>query len=116
MANNYNKKDRTTSRGVWKQLLSSFRPYKGYDVEDYYGVSLLKKKKGGVYSIRLIHDYDSHGKFSDNYEVSDLQEAIKIIEILEWFAKDEHLRAIVHDDKIDLDAIDDDSEDDLDKW
>lgn len=114
MANSYNKKDMTKSRGVWRQLLSNFIPYKGYDVDDYYGVSLLKKKKGGVYSIRLVHDYDSRGKFSDNYEVTDLQKAIKIIEILEWFAKDEHLRAIVHDDKIDLDAVDNDGESDLD--
>ena len=85
-----------------------FRPYSGYEVDDYYGVSLLKKKKGGVYSIKLVHDYDSNGKFSSAYEVEDLQRAIKIIEILEWFAKDDELRATSDNKELDLDAVDDD--------
>ena len=106
MANNYNKKNKESSRGVWLKLLNQFKPHKDYEVSNYYGVSLLKKKKGGVYSIKLVHDYISRGVFSSAYEVHDFQQAIKIIEILEWFAKDEDLRPTVHDEEIDLDALD----------
>lgn len=112
MANSYNKKDKTTSRGVWIELLRNFKPYGNFAVDDYYGVSLLKKKKGGMYSIKLIHDYESNGKFSSAFEVESLQDTIKIIEILEWFAKDDELRPTVHDNSIDLDAVDSDSNED----
>lgn len=106
MENSYNKKDKTTSKGVWKELLKNFKPYSGFEVNDYYGVSLIKRKKGGMYSIKLIHDYDSNGKFSSAYEVSGLQDTIKIIEILEWFAIDDKLRPSTHNEGLNLDAID----------
>jgi hypothetical protein len=96
----------SNSRGVWKKLLSNFKPYSGYEVDKYYGISLLKLKSGGMYNIKLIYDYDSHGKFSNAYAVEDLQKALKIIEILEWFADDDHLRA-ASDDDIDIDETDD---------
>ena len=102
----YNKSDKSSSEKVWRKLLEKFSPYSGFEVEDYYGISLIKKKKGGVYSIKLIHDYQSNAMFSSAYEVEDLQKVIKIIEILEWFAKDDLLRPNKDVGDIDLDASD----------
>ena len=98
--------NREQQKQVWKQILQNFRPYSGYKVEDYYGVSLIKRKRGGLYSLKLIHDYDSNGKFSTAYEMEDFQRVVKTLEILEWFAKDDHLRAVQDNKEIDLDATD----------
>ena len=104
----YNKIDNINKRTVWKKLLNNFTPYNGFEVEDYYGVSLIKLKKGGLYSIRLIHDYTSRGLMSSSYVVTDFQRALKILSILEWFAKDEMLRAVEDDEETDLDEEDSD--------
>jgi len=114
MANSYNKIDKSKSRSVWKKILEEFKPYSGFEVDNYYGVSLIKRKRGGMYSIKLIHDYDSNAKFSSALEIADFQRAIKYIEILEWFAKDEELRPKEENTELDLDAEDDSDEEEID--
>ena len=102
MANSYDKIDKSNQRDLWEKLLTNFIPHSDYDVKEYYGVSLIKKKKGGMYSIKLIHDYDSNGKFSSAFEMESMKRTLSMIAILEWFAKDDHLRAASDDGTLDL--------------
>lgn len=102
----YNKTNHDNQIKTWNKLLTKFKPYSTFDVKDYYGVSLIKLKHNGAYSIKLIHDYTSRSLTSTAYVVEDFTKAMKIISILEWFAKDDHLRPEVDEDDIDLDELD----------
>ncbi len=41
------------------KLLHNFKPPSGFDVEDYYGVFIMKRMKDNVWTIKLAYDYDS---------------------------------------------------------
>jgi hypothetical protein len=109
----YNKENWDNKKLVHTQLLTKFVPYEGFKVEDYYGVSILKIKKGGAWSIKLIHDYTTRGLTSSGYIVYDFKKVMSIFSILEWFAKDDHLRMEEDEDDIDFDLIDKDRKNDV---
>jgi len=106
--NKYKKHDKSKSKKIWRKLLKRITPADGYDVEDYYGVALLRLKKNGDYQIKLIHDYGKRSIMSSSIVEKDQDKALKMYEILDWFAKDEHLRV---DDVDDIDLDEEDSED-----
>ena len=106
----YNKINCEKQKQTWLKLLEKIKPHSDYEVTEYYGVSLLKTKRGGQYSIKLIHNYETNSQMSQAYFVDDFQRAIKIITILEWFAQDDGLRPEVDDEELDLDAEDTENE------
>lgn len=71
----------------WNKLIGMFQPYDGYEVDKYYGVSMIRTKKESKYRIKLMYDYTNVAKLSVNQiEVDSLDKALKIYEILDIFA------------------------------
>ena len=104
--NKYEKINKSKSRKVWKKLLKRIEPAKGYSTEEYYGVAILRLKKNGSYQIKLIHDYEKHSIMSSAIITETQNEAMKIYLILDWFSKDDSLRAASTND-INLDEEED---------
>lgn len=68
----------------WQRILDRFIPYSGFDVSDYYGVSMIKTKRDNKYRVKLIYDYESNAKMSKNQlEITSLSDALEIYRILE---------------------------------
>lgn len=90
----------------WKKLVSQFEPYKGYEPEDYYGVSIIKTKSDNKYRIKLMYDYLSNSMLSKNsIDVSSLETALKYYTILDTMSKN---KGVVHNAD---NLLGDDSED-----
>jgi hypothetical protein len=82
-------KKNLTKTSEWKEILSHFRPHKDYDIEDYYGFSLMAHKRNRKWSIKLLHDYvDGNSKTSNAIMIDDMEEAMEICKILQEFSKD----------------------------
>lgn len=90
--------DTPTDDTVFKELMKFFKPYAGFEVEDYYGVSLLKIKKNGTYSIKLLYDYDKHALASNPLSTDSLDKALQVYALLDSKAKNK-------DDKFHLDTV-----------
>ena len=73
---------------IYKQLMNHFKPYGDFKVEDYYGTSMMKIKKNGYYSIKLVYDYSSRALMSNSVETDSLEKAFNVIRILEARSKD----------------------------
>ena len=74
-----------------KEALKLFDPAKGYAVDNYYGVSIIKLKKNNKYSIKLMYGYSQSGKnsvMSEGVIVDKPEDAIQLYTLLEQFAKD----------------------------
>ena len=73
----------------WLNLIKRFKPYSGFELEDYYGVSMIKTKGENKYRIKLIYDYTNNSKMSVNQiEVAELDRAMKVYEILDKHSVD----------------------------
>jgi hypothetical protein len=70
------------------RLLGEFTPPKGYDVKDYYGVSMITIKKNGNTSIELQYDYNKNRVVSSSLVFSDIQQTLEVIRILFKFKVD----------------------------
>ena len=56
----------------------------GYKKTKYYGVSLLKLKKNGKYSMKLIYDFKNGNTITSNaIEISDCEKALRIYKLLD---------------------------------
>lgn len=80
---NYKKKTK-----VFEAIMKEFKPYEGFQVEDYYGVSLLSIKRNGKFNIKLVYDYDKRSLTSNAVEIETMEKATKILLILDYFKKD----------------------------
>ena len=78
--------------------MAHFKPYGDFKVEDYYGTSMMKIKKNGYYSIKLVYDYSSRALMSNSVETDSLEKALSVIRILEANSKD-------RTDKFSLDSV-----------
>jgi hypothetical protein len=79
--------------------MAHFKPYGEFKVSEYYGVSLMKIKKNGHYSIKLVYDYKDRALVSANaLDTDSLDKAVEIYKLLDSKSKDKT-------DKFSLDEI-----------
>ncbi len=74
-----------------KKALKLFIPAKGYELNQYYGVSLIKLKKNNKFSIKLMHGWSESGKnsmMSEAVTVANIEDAIQLYTLLEQFSQD----------------------------
>jgi hypothetical protein len=72
-----------------KKILNQFKPHKDYELEDYYGTSIMRLKRDGQWSIKLLHDYVSgNSKTSSGIKVKTFDDAVEICKILNEYAVD----------------------------
>ena len=89
--------DGLTQEETYNALMGYFIPYGDYAVKDYYGVSLIKMKKNGKFSIKLIYDYSNTSKTSNPLEIDDVETALDIYRVLNKFAKDKSDKIVLKD-------------------
>ena len=64
--------------------MKQFKPYGNFKLEDYYGVSMMKRKRDNKYSIRLIYDYvGGNSRCSNAITVASLEETIAFYYLLD---------------------------------
>lgn len=67
-----------------QKVLAKFKPYTGFSVEQYYGVSVLRLKKNDKFSIKLVYDFvNGNAKTSNAFIVDDLDTAYSLAQFLE---------------------------------
>ncbi len=74
-----------------QKALKLFIPAKGYELHQYYGVSLIKLKKNNKFSIKLMHGWSESGKnsvMSKEVIVDKFEDAIQLYTLLEQFSQD----------------------------
>jgi hypothetical protein len=67
-----------------RKLMMEFKVPDGYKKTKYYGVSLMKLKKNGKYSLKLLYDYVKGNSIASNaIEISDCEKALRIYKLLD---------------------------------
>jgi hypothetical protein len=67
-------------------LMNNFVPYGDYDVDNYYGVTMMTIKKTGKISIQLQYDYSKRAHNSNSMIVDTSEKALEVLRILLKFA------------------------------
>jgi len=89
-----------------QKLLSKFKPYNGFEVDQYYGVSLLRLKKNDKFSIVLVYDFiNGNPKTSSGYIVDSLDIALELVRTLEENRKVTYVKEVQHNDNDIFDEI-----------
>ena len=66
-----------------KALFSHFTPYEGYELMDYYGISVLQLKKNSKFSIKLVYDFTGGRQRASNaITLSSLEEVFAVMQVL----------------------------------
>ena len=61
-----------------------FKVPDGYQKTKYYGVSLMKLKKNGEYSLKLLYDYAKGNSITSNsIQIKDKEKALRIYKLLD---------------------------------
>lgn len=66
-----------------KALFAHFTPHEGFELMDYYGISVLQLKKNNKFSIKLIYDF--HGgrqRASNALILGSLDEVFAVMQVL----------------------------------
>ena len=69
-----------------EQLMGLFKPYTGYKVDDYYGVTMMTRKAGRTFSIQLQYGYNKHAQNSSSLVLSDIEQALTAYRVLMKYA------------------------------
>lgn len=75
-------------RKLYESIVVKFDAPKGYKLDEYYGTMMMKMKKNNKFQVKLIYDYKAHSVTSSPIVVNELDKCLKLIELLEEFAKD----------------------------
>ena len=68
-------------------LMAEFTPPEGYEIDHYYGVTMMVRKKTADYSLQLQFDYAKRAKNSNSLILTDLAKALTVYKLLMKYAK-----------------------------
>ena len=77
---NYNK---------YRWFLEQVEPYKGFEIDNYYGVQMMTVKRDCSYDLRLQYDYgDKHPQNGSAFKVETFIEAVEWMALMDSFKVD----------------------------
>jgi len=76
-----------TDANKFSMLIEMFTPHPNYEIEDYYGVTMMTIKKDLSFSIQLQYGYKKKAENSSSLLIKSIEPALEAYRILMKYAK-----------------------------